>query len=88
MQNLIAALEAEGLEAEIHLVNVTDNQEAARLRFLGSPSFQMNGVDLWNEAREGYDLSCRLYSTPDGMKGAPTIEMLRKKLYAMRDQLI
>lgn len=88
MQNLMAALEAERLEAEIHMVNVADNQEAARLRFLGSPSFQVNGVDLWGEVREGYDLSCRMYPTPEGMKGAPTTEMLREKLHAMRDQFI
>ncbi len=83
MQNLMAALEAEGLEAEIHMVNVTDNQEAARLKFLGSPSFQVNGVDLWDEAREGYDLSCRVYLTPEGMIGAPTTEMLREKLHTI-----
>ena len=80
MKNLMAALEAEGLEAEIHIVNVAYNQEAARLKFLGSPSFQVNGVDLWDEARQGYDLSCRVYLTPEGMKGAPAAEMLREKL--------
>ena len=86
MKNLMAALEAEGLEAEIHMVNVADNQEAARLKFLGSPSFQVNGVDLWDEARQGYDLSCRVYLTPEGMKGAPTTEMLREKLRAVVTQ--
>jgi len=81
LENLMAALEAEGLEAEIRLVNVTDDDhEAARLMFLGSPSFQVNGADLWYEEREHYDLSCRIYPTPQGMKGAPTIEMLREKL--------
>ena len=84
LKNLMAALEAEGLEAEIHMVNVDDNAEASRLKFLGSPSFQVNGVDLWNEARERYDLSCRIYPTPDGMKGAPTLEMLREKLRTVR----
>jgi len=84
LENLMAALEAEGLEAEIRTVRVTDEDEAARLKFLGSPSFQINGVDLWNEERKHYNLSCRVYSTPQGMKGAPTVEMLREKLRTVR----
>ncbi|MBI5935771.1 MAG: thioredoxin family protein [Chloroflexi bacterium] len=83
MQNLMAALEAEGLEAEIDLVNVREEAQAARLKFLGSPSFQVDGVDWWPEERADYQLSCRVYSTPQGMKGAPTVEMLREKLRAV-----
>lgn len=82
MQNLMAALEAEGLEAEIDLVNVREEAQTARLKFLGSPSFQVDGVDWWPEERADYQLSCRVYSTPQGMKGAPTVEMLREKLRA------
>lgn len=80
MQNLMAALEAEGLEAEIELVNVKDEAQAAHWKFLGSPSFQVGGVDWWPEERADYQLSCRVYPTPQGMKGAPTVEMLREKL--------
>lgn len=83
MQNLMAALEAEGLEAEINLVNMRDEMQAARLKFLGSPSFQVDGVDWWPEERADYQLSCRVYSTPQGMRGVPTVEMLREKLRAV-----
>jgi hypothetical protein len=83
LENLKAALSAEGIDAEIRLVRVEDNEDAARLRFLGSPSFQVNGVDLWLEGRTNYALSCRVYSTPLGMKGAPSVEMLREKLRAI-----
>lgn len=81
LSNLKAALAAEGLEAEIQFIKLEDNEDATRLRFLGSPSFQVNGVDLWHEERKRYNLSCRVYATPQGLKGAPTIEMLRKKLH-------
>jgi hypothetical protein len=81
-ENLNAALQAEGLEAETHPVLVENNAEAARLRFLGSPSFRVDGVDLWPEQRNRYNLSCRVYPTPQGLKGAPTAEMLREKLRA------
>ena len=51
-----------------------------RLEFLGSPSFHIDGVDLWPEKRTNYAMSCRVYKTPKGIKGAPTVEILREKL--------
>jgi hypothetical protein len=81
LENLKSALVAVGMKAEIRLVKVDDNDEARRLKFLGSPSFQVNGVDLWPEVRKRYNLSCRVYTTPQGMRGVPTVEMLREKLH-------
>lgn len=78
LENLKAALEAEGLQADIRLVKVNDNDEAARLKFLGSPSFHADGVDWWPEKRTRYNLSCRVYQTPAGLRGAPTVEMFRE----------
>ena len=83
LENLKAALSAEGIDAEIRLVQVEGNAEAVRLRFLGSPSFHIEGRELWPEQREQYALSCRVYFTPQGMKGAPSVEMLKEKLRAV-----
>jgi hypothetical protein len=83
LENLKAALLAEALEADIHLVKVEDDDEATRRKFLGSPSFQVNGVDLWFDERQQYGLSCRIYATPQGMSGTPSQKMLREKLRAM-----
>jgi len=83
LENLKAALAAENMEAEIRLVMVEDDDEAARLKFLGSPSFRVDGADWWPEERKRYNLSCRVYATPQGMRGAPTVEMLREKLRSM-----
>ena len=80
LENLKAALAAEGLEASIRLVKVADNAEAARLKFLGSPSFRCDSADWWPEERKRYNMNCRVYQTPQGMKGAPTVEMLRGQL--------
>ena len=66
LENLKVALPAEGLQADIRLVKGEDNDEAARLKFLGSPSFRGNGVDWWPEERKRYNLSCRLYRTRKG----------------------
>lgn len=80
LENLRAALAAEGLQADIHLVKVTDADEAQRLKFLGSPSFRVGGVDLWPEQRQQYALSCRVYPTPEGLRGIPSQDMLREQL--------
>jgi hypothetical protein len=87
LENLKTALKTEQLVDSVELVKVKDNSEAARLKFLGSPSFRINGKDLWLEERESYSLSCRVYITPDGMKGWPSVEMLREKIKAARGDL-
>ena len=80
LQNLKSALQEEGLSTSAEMVNVIDDNDAARLKFLGSPHFRVNGQDLWHEERENYSLSCRVYPTPEGIKGLPTVAMLRDQL--------
>jgi hypothetical protein len=87
LENLKTALQIEGFNASVVLVKVENNDYAGRLKFLGSPSFQINGQDLWPEDRDIYSLCCRIYSTPDGMNGYPTVEMFRQKLIAMERDL-
>lgn len=79
LENLKAALLAEKIDAEIRLIRIDDQEAAIREKFLGSPSFRVNGQDLWHEDRTTYDLSCRIYSTEEGLRGHPTVEMLREK---------
>ncbi|MCQ3945102.1 MAG: thioredoxin family protein [Anaerolineae bacterium] len=86
MQNLKSAMIQEGLIADIDLVKVHDDVEATRFKFLGSPSFLVNGSDLWQETRETFALSCRIYATPNGIKGFPTVNMLREKLHSLVEQ--
>jgi hypothetical protein len=82
LKNMLEALLGESLSVEIDLVLVKDEQQAERLKFLGSPSFRIDGQDLWPEERENYALSCRIYSTPRGLLGAPSVEMLRERIQA------
>ena len=80
LENLKTALSAEGIDAPVELVKVSDDADATEKHFLGSPSFRVNGVDLWDEKREFYSLSCRVYITQQGMKGSPTVEMLKQAI--------
>ncbi len=54
--------------------------QAERVGFLGSPSIQVNGVDVFAEPGAQVGLTCRRYPTPDGDAGAPTLEQLRAVL--------
>ena len=63
-----------GLDVSVEQIEVSP-QETARLRFLGSPTVQVDGIDIEPSARDRSDfaMSCRLYPTPDGL---PSKEML------------
>lgn len=78
--NLHTALSEVRLEVTLNLIEVKTDQEASNAKFLGSPSFQINGEDFWPEARQSYSMNCRVYRTTEGLKGWPTVEMLRQKL--------
>ena len=84
LRNLQIALQEENLSASIEMVNVVDDDDATRLKFLGSPHFRVDGHDLWHEERENYSLSCRVYPTLEGIKGFPTVAMLREQLIQFR----
>lgn len=83
VENLNAALKLEGLPWPVELVEVQDDEDAQRRRFLGSPSFQFNGDDLWPQNRQEYAMSCRMYPTPAGPRGWPTVEMFRERMCAL-----
>ena len=76
----LAAIAAERTDLTVtrHLVDTLE--EAERVGFHGSPSILVDGVDVFAEPGAGVGLSCRVYRTPDGLAGAPTLEQLRAAL--------
>ncbi len=86
LENLKLALKEANLEAHVQLVKIEGVEQATKERFLGSPSIRIEGVDLWPEERESYFLDCRVYQTPQGMKGSPTVEMIQQKLANLHSQ--
>lgn len=60
---------------------IIDSQEEAQQRgFMGSPTILLNGVDPFARPDAPAALSCRLYSTPDGLRGVPALGDLRQAL--------
>jgi len=74
-------LAQEAVEADVELVAVNTDEEARRLRFPDSPTIRVDGEDLFPVPdRTGYALGCRMYATPEGLRGASTAEMIRAAL--------
>lgn len=82
LKNLREALSAAQVEAEIQLLLIDNDAQAAQERFLGSPSFRLDGQDLWPEQRESYHLGCRVYATEEGLRGSPSVAELKRRIAA------
>ena len=68
--------------AEIRLREVHTQDEAEKLRFPGSPTIRIDGVDVDPAGAEGRAmLACRIYRLPDGkVSPVPSREMLEAAL--------
>ena len=68
-------------DAELRLRRVGTAEQARRLGFHGSPTVLIDGGDPFPVAGDGPGgLACRVYATPDGLRGAPTRAQLRAVL--------
>lgn len=63
-----------GLSIEHQLV--TTEEEAERVSFRGSPTILIDGVDPFADGDQAVGLSCRIYRTPDGYAGSPTLAQI------------
>jgi hypothetical protein len=57
------SVDESGLAAQLEEVEVRDDADARRLRFLGSPTVRVDGVDVEPDvgARRDYAIGCRVY---------------------------
>ncbi|MEU9848186.1 organomercurial lyase [Streptomyces sp. NPDC047985] len=79
MERVTAALA--GREAEVELVEVHDQAQAAERGMNGSPTVLLDGVDPFAPAGAVPSVSCRLYRDADGaVAGAPSVAVLRAAL--------
>lgn len=51
-------------------------ESAERLGFIGSPTVLIDGSDPFATPGAPVGLACRIYQTPQGMRGSPTVEQL------------
>jgi len=71
-------------DVRVDRVVVSSAAEAGRLGAPGSPTILVNGRDLFpsKDSAAGGALACRLYRTPAGLAGVPTVDQLVDALSA------
>ena len=76
------ALAKRGMDdARVDLVAINTDQDAEQLKFSGSPTIRADGEDLFPvPERRAWALGCRMYLTPEGLKGHPSAEMIEEAL--------
>lgn len=74
-------------DAHIELVRVEHPDTAEAKRFLGSPTVRIDGEDVepGADARTDFGLKCRLFATPDGLRGLPANEWVLSAIERARD---
>ena len=61
---------------DIKLYEVSDEADARRVGFHGSPTVLIDGVDPFADLDAPIGVACRVYATPAGPDGAPSVEQL------------
>ncbi len=67
-----------GLVVEHRLITTPEQAETAGFR--GSPTILIDGVDPFARGDEPFGLACRVFETPEGPAGSPTLDQLRAAL--------
>jgi hypothetical protein len=83
LDRLKTLLREEGLSAEVSGIKVKDAPAAKALRFFGSPTIRINGLDIETDSRTVTEtgFACRRYSG-----GLPSEEMIRAALREAREE--
>lgn len=83
VDRLRAVLRQEGLSTEVSEIEVRDAEAARELRFIGSPTIRVNGLDIDADSRTVTEtaFACRRY--PGGL---PAEELIRAALREARGQ--
>ena len=55
-------------------------EDAERLGFVGSPTVLIDGSDPFASPGVSVGLACRVYATPEGLAGSPTLDRLTEVL--------
>lgn len=75
-------LETEGVDDPVKVIEVPNLESARREGSLGSPTIQIDGLDI--ETRRRGELpthGCRIYQTESGSGGVPSKEMIRQAIH-------
>ncbi|PCG85010.1 hypothetical protein CIB93_15960 [Streptomyces sp. WZ.A104] len=85
-ERLRQALDDAGLPVTTFTTRVISDQgEAERSGFTGSPTILIDGRDPFAEPGASPSVACRIYRTPGGLAGAPEVNQIQQALQAAPD---
>jgi hypothetical protein len=67
-------------DVEVHMRLLANSSEIEDTGFAGSPTITVNGADIFPAGAPASDLACRLYMTPTGLSGVPTVDQITEAL--------
>jgi hypothetical protein len=71
----------EGIPGEVEVLKVETEDQARQLRFVGSPTILVDGLDIDPPSDSRYALTCRAYRLEDDrISPLPSREMIRRAL--------
>ena len=70
------------LTGDVLEIPVTDPTSAIAVRFLGSPTIHVNGIDIEPLARTSseFGVMCRMYLDGSKQEGMPSVALIRRAL--------
>lgn len=67
-------------DVEVHMRLLESASDTKGTGFAGSPTITLDGTDIFPDGASSSDLACRIYKTPNGYAGLPTIDQLTEAL--------
>jgi hypothetical protein len=80
VERVALVLEQTGVNARVTLQLVSTPEAAEVNNFRGSPTLLIDGTDPFADPDAPVGLSCRVYQTPDGLAGSPTIDQITEAI--------
>ncbi|MDR7082662.1 hypothetical protein J2X01_001951 [Arthrobacter ginsengisoli] len=74
----LAALGRDDVPVQLRLIESV--AETAGTGFAGSPTITADGADIFPDGAPSGDLACRIYPTPGGYAGVPTVDQVKEAL--------
>ncbi|MRX43191.1 thioredoxin family protein [Agromyces kandeliae] len=74
------ALELLGRSEPVSARLIESPEQAAGTAFAGSPTISVDGDDLFPTEVAVTELACRVFATPDGPAGLPTLQQVVERL--------
>src|SRR5215203_4276242 len=79
LQRLREVMDEEGIPNEVEVIKVESEEQARKLRFVGSPTIHVNGQDIDPSSDSRYALTCRAYRLADDrISPLPSKDMIRR----------